>query len=40
MLIAISCPKNLRDILFYTQLQPVADNNISNILKQIKENPT
>jgi hypothetical protein len=34
MIIAVKRPKNLRDILFHTQLQPVTDNNVSSILTQ------
>jgi hypothetical protein len=40
MTIALSRPKNLRDILCCTQLQPIPDNNVSDILKQLEENPT
>jgi len=39
MIIIVSRPRNLRDILCHTQLQPIPDNNISNILKQLKDNP-
>jgi hypothetical protein len=32
MIIAVKRPKNLRDILCHTQLQPLTDNNVSNIV--------